>query len=112
MPFSKGISGNPSGRPKSDLVISELARTHTEDAITCLVEIMGNADAPPAARVSAAQAVLDRAWGRAPQALVGPDGGAIKFACEAGDSIAALMLSVRQVRAELGPGEGVILPIG
>ena len=41
-----------------------MARTHTAEALATLVTIMGNADAPATARVSAANAVLDRAWGK------------------------------------------------
>lgn len=41
-----------------------MARTHTAQALSTLVAIMANADAPATARVSAANAVLDRAWGK------------------------------------------------
>lgn len=41
-----------------------MARAHTGDALATLVAIMGNSDAPATARVSAANAVLDRAWGK------------------------------------------------
>lgn len=41
-----------------------LARSHTADALATLVAIMTNGDAPATARVSAANAVLDRAWGK------------------------------------------------
>ncbi len=41
-----------------------LARAHTAEALGTLVAIMGNGDAPATARVSAANAVLDRAWGK------------------------------------------------
>jgi hypothetical protein len=41
-----------------------MARTHTAQALDTLVTIMANADAPATARVSAANAVLDRAWGK------------------------------------------------
>jgi hypothetical protein len=43
-----------------------------------LVEVMTDAKAPAAARVAAAVAVLDRGWGRPPQAVavaVEPDSG-------------------------------------
>lgn len=43
---------------------SAAARAHTEAAMATLATIMGNADAPATARVSAANAVLDRAWGK------------------------------------------------
>lgn len=41
-----------------------MARAHTGDAVATLVAIMINSDAPATARVSAANAVLDRAWGK------------------------------------------------
>jgi hypothetical protein len=41
-----------------------MARTHTGEALATLVAIMTNGDAPATARVSAANAVLDRAWGK------------------------------------------------
>jgi hypothetical protein len=64
-PFQPGQSGNPSGRPKRDREIEELARQHTEAAIRTLVEICSNPKAPPAARVSAATVLLDRGRGKA-----------------------------------------------
>lgn len=69
MRFQPGTSGNPRGRPKSDFAIAELCREHTKEAVTALVSIMGNEDAPPAARVAAASAILDRGWGRPAQSL-------------------------------------------
>jgi hypothetical protein len=44
--------------------IRSLARAHTETAIKTLAGIMQQPDAPAAARVSAAQALLDRGWGK------------------------------------------------
>ena len=41
-----------------------MARLHTAEALATLVTIMTNGDAPATARVSAANAVLDRAWGK------------------------------------------------
>jgi hypothetical protein len=35
---------------------------------------MNQPDAPPAARVSASTALLDRGWGKPAQAMAGPDG--------------------------------------
>ncbi|MDB5579778.1 MAG: hypothetical protein JWR80_4954 [Bradyrhizobium sp.] len=48
--------------------IHSLARSHTRTALKVLVGVMRSEDATPAARVSAANAILDRGWGKAPQA--------------------------------------------
>ena len=53
------------GRPEGP-TITTLARQHTPNAIKVLAEIMDDAKAPPAARATAAQALLDRGWGKAP----------------------------------------------
>ena len=75
MPFTPGISGNPSGRPKVTLAdgrtLADLAREHTETAIAVLAEIAANKAESASARVSAATALLDRGWGRPKQAIVG-----------------------------------------
>jgi hypothetical protein len=68
-PFPKGVSGNPSGRPKRDLALAELARAYTHEAIRTLAEIMTNPNAPASSRIAAAIALLDRGYGRAPQSL-------------------------------------------
>ena len=60
-PFKKGQSGNPGGRPKVVAEVKELARAHTGEAIKTLVSIMTNQKAAPAARVSAANALLESA---------------------------------------------------
>jgi hypothetical protein len=49
--------------------VEDLARRHVDAAIATLVEVCGNRDAPPAARVAAATALLDRAYGKPRQAV-------------------------------------------
>ena len=71
MAFKKGQSGNPGGRPKVVAEVKELARKHTGKAIETLVSIMANPKAAPAARVSAANALLDRGYGRPAQHISG-----------------------------------------
>ena len=44
--------------------IRELARQHTADAVRTLAEIMGDSGSAASSRVAAAQALLDRGWGR------------------------------------------------
>jgi hypothetical protein len=55
--------------------IRSLARSHTRTALNVLVGIMRSKDATAAARVSAANAILDRGWGKANQTIeTGDDG--------------------------------------
>jgi hypothetical protein len=53
--------------------IRSLARAHTEIAIKVLAGIAKDGT-NEGARVSAAQALLDRGWGKAPQSHTGEDG--------------------------------------
>jgi hypothetical protein len=65
--FKPGRSGNPGGRPKEVAEVRELAKQHTEKAINVLERIMNDEKAPPSAQVAAAESLLNRGWGRAPQ---------------------------------------------
>ena len=69
MPFQKGVSGNPGGRPKIIRPIEELARQHTDLAIATLAKICGDPKQPTAPRVTAAVALLDRGYGRPAQTI-------------------------------------------
>jgi len=64
MTWVKGQSGNPTGR--TDKPIAVLARSHAPHALKTLVRIAKDETAPHAAQVSASQAILDRAYGKAP----------------------------------------------
>lgn len=63
--FVKGVSGNPGGRPKSIEEIKNLARSYTAEAMEALLTIATSGKSE-SARVSAANAILDRGWGKAP----------------------------------------------
>lgn len=65
MPFQPGQSGNPAGRRREDSSLREMARAHTEAAINTLVEALKN----ERNCVAAAQALLDRGWGKPVQAI-------------------------------------------
>ena len=67
MKFEKGKSGNPGGRPKEDNEVKRLARTHSKAAIRRLAFWMKSDN--PKASVQAAQALLDRGYGKAAQAI-------------------------------------------
>jgi len=60
---------------KAAAQIKALARKHSRAAIKTLAAIMNQADGPATARVSAAQALLDRGWGKAAQPLAGDEDG-------------------------------------
>jgi hypothetical protein len=74
MPFAKGQSGNPGGRPKALGDVQEAARAHTASALATLARIAADSTAPPAAQVAAANALLDRGWGRPMRAVEGSVG--------------------------------------
>ena len=70
----QGAGRPPGSRNKATLAreagaktLTDLARENTEAALAALLEVAGDATAPAAARVTAATALLDRAWGRPPQ---------------------------------------------
>jgi hypothetical protein len=59
--------------------IRSMARSHTRTALNVLVGVMRSKDATAAARVSAANAILDRGWGKANQAIESGDGGGLEL---------------------------------
>ena len=65
--------------PKTLTDIRSLARSHTKSAILALAGVMRSKDATHAARVSAATALLDRGWGRPPQAIQNGEDGALEL---------------------------------
>lgn len=68
-PFQKGQSGNPGGRKPIPAEVKEAARALTPKCLAVLEEVMCNTEEKGSARVSAAQALLDRGWGKAPVTL-------------------------------------------
>ena len=61
--FETGHSGNAGGRPKDEHRVAELARSFTTEAIDTLVELMRSGK-DERVRGTAAQALLDRGWGK------------------------------------------------
>ena len=64
--WKPGQSGNPKGRPKAELDIAALARSHAPEAMAALVLALDD----PKTRVPAATAILDRGFGRPMQPVV------------------------------------------
>ena len=87
-PFVKGQSGNPGGRSRAPLDVQQLAREYTSEAVLALVEALRD----PRHKVSAAVAILDRAWGR-PQQQISGDANrplAVDFRWNDGSAVAAV----------------------
>ena len=81
-PFQAGDDGrrNVGGRPKQIAHVIELARKHTPEAILTLAEIHADKGQAGAARVAAANALLDRGWGKPTQPIDGDgEGGPVKL---------------------------------
>ena len=58
---------------KTPTEIKSLARKHTGTALKVLAGIMNEPEAPAAARVAAANSLLDRGWGKATQPIAGDE---------------------------------------
>ena len=61
--WTKGKSGNPGGRPKSDINVRELARQYTEAALKTLSDLLIHSE-DEKVRVMCATALLDRGHGK------------------------------------------------
>lgn len=69
-----GAGRKPGKVGKAKKELQDMAKDHAKEALETLRKIMTNDQEPAAARVSAANAILDRGYGKPPQAIVGdPD---------------------------------------
>lgn len=77
-------AGRPKGTPnKATIAIKDAAREYTEKALLTLADVMTDVEQPAAARVSAANALLDRGYGKPSNVIAGDeDGGPIKTVSE------------------------------
>lgn len=71
--------GRAKGVPnKATREIKALAQKYTDEALKTLVQVMQTSESDQA-RVSAARELLDRGYGKSPQAHTGEDGGPMKL---------------------------------
>jgi hypothetical protein len=66
--FQRGKSGNPGGRPRALAGVMHEARRHTLEALRTLVKLMRSAESE-SVKLSAAEAILSRGWGKPIQAF-------------------------------------------
>jgi len=84
-----GAGRKPGKVSKAKRELSEMAKEYAPEALTTLRDIMCDKEEPAAARVSAANTILDRGYGKAPQALTGPDGGPVQHEIRRVEIVAA-----------------------
>jgi hypothetical protein len=80
--------------------LADLARAHTADALAALVKVLKEGESE-AARVTAANAILDRGFGKPTQSHEhsGPNGGPIEYAKLSDQEIAARIAAHEAARA-------------
>jgi hypothetical protein len=114
-PFPKGQSGNPGGKLKdpekckAKIDLRHAARGYTEEALDKLIELMrgvvtmGEEKIPVPAQTQgwAAAEILDRGWGKSPQALEVYDVGAINEAVQRESAVELLESSLVQLEGRL-----------
>jgi hypothetical protein len=68
-PWPKGVSGNPGGRPVLPKELKIMCQGKAADAMRVALEILNDADQPAAARLKAADIILDRGYGTPTQTI-------------------------------------------
>lgn len=69
VPFPKGKSGNPGGRPKMPVELKEACKAFTPEGIEILISIAQNTKARDGDRIRAIECILDRGYGKPQQSV-------------------------------------------
>ena len=118
--YKPGVSGNPGGRPRQPQTIAarrivadvkELAREYASEAISTLKIMMLDTKTPPAARLGAAIALLDRGYGK-PRQEVSVDASydLTKLSLEDLETLERILAPVAPIEHSQG-GEGTVLTV-
>lgn len=75
--FTSGNKGG--GRPRVPEELRSAFQKFSSDALDVLVEIMSSPGAKDADRIRAAEVILDRGWGKAPQSVDLETGGTLRL---------------------------------
>lgn len=97
--WKPGQSGNPKGRPRGDIDIQVLARSHAPEAMAALVAALKS----PKERVSAASVILDRAYGRPKQAIEAVGDGTLTLHLLAAQAIGRELLNGNTIEGQISP---------
>ena len=93
-----GQSGNPAGRAKSEYALRDYARTFTREALDTIANVMQDENTPSDARIRAAEALLNRGWGKPPASL--------DVNAQVGFGVVNIADAIRQATAERLAGSG------
>ncbi|HET6606384.1 MAG TPA: hypothetical protein VFG62_06935 [Rhodopila sp.] len=108
MTWRKGQSGNPAGRARHMMPdgrsVAEWAREYAPAAFEALLAVMNDSEAPHQARVQAAIAIHDRAFGRPQQA--------IELDLSADESVAELLRDARKRVVDMLPDRAPLKLVG
>jgi hypothetical protein len=103
--WKKGQSGNPGGRPKVLAEVTELARKAVPGSLKTLIAIRDDPEQPAPARVAAANAIWDRAYGKPVQTTINYNETLDGFT---DDEISRFLAAIRaELGAEAGNAGGV-----